>query len=77
MPDISKCENLECILKERCYRFTSTPKEHWQAYGNFKYNEDTNSCMHFMDNEGYVKPVCDSCKGLTACSCEDTNPALP
>lgn len=51
MPDISKCENLECPLKEKCYRYTSEPKEHWQAYTNFKYNEDAKSCDFFWDNK--------------------------
>ena len=53
MPDISKCENLECPLKEKCYRYTSEPKEHWQAYADFKYSKITESCDFFWSNEGY------------------------
>ena len=32
MADISKCEGLDCPLKETCYRYTSYPDEDYQAY---------------------------------------------
>ena len=51
MPDISKCEDEECPLKLKCYRYTSTPSEHWQAYSNYKYNTITESCDFFWDNK--------------------------
>ena len=36
MPDISMCQNEECPLRKKCYRYTATPNEHLQAYGWFK-----------------------------------------
>ena len=47
MPDISKCNGTNCPLKETCYRYTSEPNEHWQAYGDFSYNEETNECEYY------------------------------
>jgi hypothetical protein len=37
MPDISMCENISCPLKESCYRYTATPDEYRQTYGEFEY----------------------------------------
>jgi hypothetical protein len=52
MPDISKCENEECPLKEKCYRFTATPSPVLQAYAYFKPDED-GKCEYFWDNKEY------------------------
>ena len=52
-PDISKCENEECPLKEKCYRYTSKPSEYRQTYSEFKYDEITKGCDYFWSNEGY------------------------
>lgn len=46
MSDISMCINEYCPLKEHCYRYTATPHEIWQAYGNFEY---------YVDKDGQVK----------------------
>ena len=32
MPDITMCPGTNCPQKEKCYRFTAKPCEHWQAY---------------------------------------------
>lgn len=52
MPDISKCENEECPLKEKCYRYTAIPSPDLQAYGWFKPDED-GKCNGFWDNKNY------------------------
>ena len=52
MPDISMCNNQNCPLKDKCYRFTATPNPRWQAYSGFMYDEQTNECNYFMDNDG-------------------------
>ena len=52
MPDISMCENKNCPLKEKCYRYTAKPSEHLQAYGYFKPNEE-GKCDYYWDNKGY------------------------
>ena len=32
MSDITMCLDTECPQKERCYRYTGTPKKIWQSY---------------------------------------------
>lgn len=51
MPDISMCNNKECNLSSKCYRFTAIPNPLWQAYCDFKPNEN-GECLSFWDNEG-------------------------
>ena len=31
-PDITMCVGTNCPHKEKCYRYTAKPCEHWQAY---------------------------------------------
>lgn len=50
MPDISMCENQECPLKEKCYRYTAKPSPVLQAYGYFKPDEE-GKCYYYWDNE--------------------------
>jgi hypothetical protein len=40
MPDITMCNNHECIMKETCYRYKAEPKEHGQSYAMFTGGED-------------------------------------
>jgi hypothetical protein len=47
MADISKCANVNCPIRLKCYRFTSKSCQH-QSYVDFKYN---NGCIHFWKNE--------------------------
>jgi hypothetical protein len=44
MPDMSKCSNRECPIKEKCYRYTceSSP---WQGYTRFQF---TDGCPWFV-----------------------------
>ena len=35
MPDIAKCKNITCPLRESCYRYTCPPSEYMQSYGEF------------------------------------------
>jgi hypothetical protein len=32
MPDISMCQNKQCLSKDKCYRFTATPNQYMQSY---------------------------------------------
>ena len=32
MPDITMCPGTNCPQKEKCYRYTAKPCEHWQSY---------------------------------------------
>lgn len=52
MPDISKCSNSSCKLKENCYRWTSEPS-YWQSYCYFK--PVGNSCKFFWKNKQFAK----------------------
>jgi len=36
MPDITMCSNVQCPLREDCYRFSAIPSEYRQAYSEFK-----------------------------------------
>lgn len=51
MPDISKCANEDCPLKNTCYRYTSKPNELWQSYNNYSYNKETNECKDYWKDE--------------------------
>lgn len=35
MPDISKCKNANCVMKEKCYRFVCLPDKPAQSYSFF------------------------------------------
>ena len=49
MPDITKCDNEECELKNKCYRYTSKPDEYRQAYLT-EYPEKDWECELFYPN---------------------------
>lgn len=59
MPDITKCEELKCKLKETCYRYTSKPSYH-QAYSTFY--EEGKDCDYYWpnDEEEELSECCDS-----------------
>ena len=54
MPDISKCENEECPLKKKCYRYTAIPSPELQAYAYFKPDED-GKCEGYWPDWKYYK----------------------
>ena len=50
MTDIIKCNNEDCKLKDKCYRFTA-PASNYQSY--FSENPDKDGeCDRFWDNKG-------------------------
>ena len=51
MPDISMCNNKECELSSKCYRFTAIPNPYGQSFCNF-IPQENGECLHFWDNEG-------------------------
>lgn len=53
MPDISKCENQNCTLKESCYRYTSEPSL-YQSYGFFEQDKEGN-CNYYWKNKEVVE----------------------
>jgi hypothetical protein len=48
MPDISMCQNKECQNNTRCYRFTATPNDFRQSWGDFKPDNNGN-CDYFWE----------------------------
>ena len=49
--DGTKCEGLNCPLKEKCYRFTAPTNDLWQSYFSTPpYNEKTDECDYFWAN---------------------------
>lgn len=49
MPDISKCSNEDCPLKESCYRYKVKPNPFRQAYTTYEPNKDGKTCNHFIE----------------------------
>ena len=47
MADISKCANVSCQIRKKCYRFTAKPS-YYQSFTNYKYNS---GCLDFLDNK--------------------------
>ena len=47
MADISKCANVSCPIRKKCYRFTAKPS-YYQSFTNYKYNS---GCLDFLDNK--------------------------
>lgn len=50
--DIIMCRNEECPRKEKCFRYTATVSEHWQAV--FGQPFDSKDCEYFIDNTKMV-----------------------
>ena len=50
MPDITKCNNALCQLKDSCYRYTCKASEFSQSFATFK-PDDEGKCDFFIDNK--------------------------
>ncbi len=54
MPDITKCEGVECETRSTCYRYTSKPSKYRQAY--FLETPTINGeCEHYWDTQYKIK----------------------
>jgi hypothetical protein len=49
MPDVAKCSNDKCTIKETCYRYTVKPDKYWQSYSKFN-SELKEECKYFWKN---------------------------
>lgn len=49
MTDISKCNGIDCTLKETCYRFTAPADPYWQAYAAFSQDQETGICEDYWE----------------------------
>jgi hypothetical protein len=54
MTDICKCTNEECKLKEQCERQTPSSYPYYQAYCNFK-PEENGKCVWFIKIKEYER----------------------
>lgn len=50
MPDITKCNNEKCSLKEKCWRWISKPSQYGQSYNKFE-QDDKGKCNYFWEME--------------------------
>lgn len=48
MPDISKCKNETCSLKETCYRFQVPANTFRQSYGSFEQDKE-GKCEYYWE----------------------------
>ena len=58
MPDISKCNNQDCINIEKCWRFTAPNSEFRQSYGEFAPNRNLKQdfyCRWFILDKKVIK----------------------
>jgi hypothetical protein len=47
MPDITMCDNTQCELKEKCFRFMAKPNEYRQSYYEDDVRNEDCSCDKF------------------------------
>lgn len=50
MADISKCNDIHCPSKNKCYRYTA-PGGVYQTYAYFNREYDADNCSFFWDNK--------------------------
>lgn len=50
MPDISKCNGIDCPLKNNCYRYIAIASEYQAYFMHPPYDEEKNECKYFWDN---------------------------
>lgn len=51
MPDISMCQNKNCHLRDKCYRYRAIPDDVWQSYICPTIDSDTMDCDYFWSIE--------------------------
>ena len=51
MSDIMMCNGTDCVVKDKCKRFTSKPNEQWQSYFSeppFEVKDSVFTCDFFL-----------------------------
>ena len=52
MSDVTKCNPINCPLKENCYRFTAPSNDMWQSYfTESPYNKETKECEYLWKRD--------------------------
>ena len=49
MPDITMCKDIDCPIKDKCYRFTATPSEFRQSYFIDSPINKNGECEYFVN----------------------------
>jgi hypothetical protein len=65
MSDIMMCNGTNCVVKDKCKRFTSKPNEQWQSYFSeppFEVKDDVFTCDFFWGEQNdnimsYLKDI--------------------
>lgn len=47
MPDITMCNNNECILNSDCYRYNAEPNPYWQSWSYFEPSGE--NCDYYIE----------------------------
>lgn len=55
MPDITKCTNESCQLKESCFRWTAKPNDYMQSYAEFHFTLKTTLSKDGIHNKSNVE----------------------
>lgn len=58
MPDISMCDNKDCVMNHLCFRHTATPSEFSQSYNPYSPKDNTEvsfKCHDFIPNRRHEK----------------------
>lgn len=53
MTDITKCEDKECNLRNKCYRYTAKSNPYYQSYFTNKVKINKDICDYFIGNSRY------------------------
>lgn len=55
MTDICKCNDTQCTLKDKCYRYTSIADEHYQSWFAEPVRQGS-ECEYFVANGAMAPP---------------------
>jgi len=54
MNDTTFCSGENCVLKQKCYRFTAQVFGRRDMFEKAPFNKETNSCKHFKTNHHQI-----------------------
>ncbi len=55
MNDITFCSGKDCILKQKCYRFTAKVFGRKNIFSRIPFNKETNYCKYFEPNHKQIE----------------------
>ena len=62
MPDITMCDNSECLLRATCYRYMAVPSDFRQSYSSFvpEVKDNKAKCFYFWEIDSKFYKVRDN-----------------